>query len=107
MLTYYTVVLLFKEETMALEGTQLGHYRLLRLIGSGGMGEVYFAEDTRIARRVAVKVVRNEADPYPNSEATKDAVRLFEREMRAITTLDHPNILPLIDFGEEKVNSAI
>jgi len=91
---------------MALEGVQLGHYRLVRLIGSGGMGEVYFAEDSRIARKVAIKVVRNEADPYPNAAATKEATRLFEREMKAIATLDHPNILPLIDFGEETVNKA-
>ncbi len=89
---------------MALEGMQIGNYRLVRLIGSGGMGEVYFAEDTRIARRVAVKVVRNEAEPYPNAQATKDAMRLFEREMKAITTLDHPNILPLFDFGEQTIN---
>src|SRR6266581_9475111 len=93
-----------KERIMALEGMQIGNYRLVRLIGSGGMGEVYFAEDTRIARRVAVKVVRNEAEPYPNAQATKDAMRLFEREMKAITTLDHPNILPLFDFGEQTIN---
>ncbi len=93
---------------MALEGMQFGHYRLLRSIGSGGMGEVYLAEDTRIARQVAIKVVRKEADPYPaNAQATQDALRLFQREMKAITTLDHPNILPLIDFGEQTMNNAV
>ena len=80
----------------------LGHYRLVRRIGSGGMGEVYLAEDTRINRQVAIKVVRTETDPYPDPVATQDTARLFQREMRAITMLDHPHILPLFDFGEEK-----
>lgn len=92
---------------MPLEGLQLGHYRLLRLIGSGGMGEVYLAEDTRINRQLAVKVVRTEATPYPDANATREVARLFQREMRAITMLDHPHILPLIDFGEESVNKII
>lgn len=91
---------------MPLEGLQLGHYRLVRLIGSGGMGEVYLAEDTRINRQLAVKIVRTEADPYPDARATQEATRLFQREMKAITTLDHPHILPLIDFGEQEVNKT-
>ncbi len=92
---------------MALEGIVLGHYRLLRLIGSGGMGEVYLAEDTRIARQVAVKIVHSELDPYPNAPASQDAARLFQREMKAIAALDHPNILPLIDFGEQSINRGM
>jgi eukaryotic-like serine/threonine-protein kinase len=101
-LSYFT-----EGETMPFEGLQLGHYRLLRLIGSGGMGEVYLAEDTRINRQLAIKVVRMEATPYPDVNATKETARLFQREMRAITMLDHPHILPLIDFGEENVNKII
>jgi serine/threonine protein kinase len=88
---------------MSLAGLQLGHYRILRQIGGGAMGEVYLAEDTRIARQVAVKVVRSEAPSYPHSETAKELERLFQREMRVITKLDHPYILPLYDFGEEKV----
>lgn len=88
---------------MSLAGLQLGHYRILRQIGGGAMGEVYLAEDTRIARQIAIKVVRSEAPSYPHSETTKELERLFQREMQVITKLDHPNILPLYDFGEEKV----
>jgi len=91
---------------MPFAGVQLGHYRLIRQVGSGNMGEVYMAEDTRIERQVAIKVIRNEATPYPDSEATKEAERLFQREMKAISLLDHPHILPLFDFGEEEVNGA-
>ncbi len=89
---------------MALEGQQLGHYRLVQLIGSGGMGEVYMAVDTRIKRQVAIKVIRPETTSYPDADATKEAARLFQREMKAISHLDHPHILPLFDYGEEKVN---
>lgn len=91
---------------MPLEGTQLGHYRLLRLIGSGGMGEVYCAEDIRIARQVAIKVIRIEETPSTDAETIQETTRLFQREMRAITLLDHPHILPLYDFGEETFNKA-
>ncbi|MBA2288478.1 MAG: protein kinase [Ktedonobacteraceae bacterium] len=92
---------------MPLDGLQLGHYRLLRPIGSGGMGEVYLAEDSNIQRQVAIKVIRSEVSPYPNSTAVREAARLFQREARAIASLDHPNILPLYDYGEEVVNGAL
>src|SRR5436309_13716426 len=85
----------------------LGHYRLVRRIGRGGMGEVYLAEDTRINRQVAIKVVRAETEAYPDPVAMQDTIRLFQREMRAITMLDHTHILPLIDFGEENGGNII
>ena len=91
---------------MALEGLKLGHYQLLRLIGSGGMGEVYLAEDARLYRQVAIKVIRSEVSPYPNAVANQDAARLFQREAKAIAMLDHPHILPLFDFGEEFTNGS-
>ncbi len=64
---------------MPLDGLELGRYHILRLIGSGGMGEVYLAEDTRISRQIAIKVVRNEALPYSETDSTKEAKRLFLR----------------------------
>src|SRR6266702_2101297 len=89
---------------MSLEGQQLGRYRLLRLLGSGGMGEVYLAEDARIGQQVAIKVIRSEGFAYPESESAKEAARLFEREARAIARLDHPNIMPLYAYGEEMLH---
>lgn len=91
---------------MTLAGQQLGHYRLIRLIKQGGMGEVYLAEDTRISRQVAIKVVHNEHQSYPDSKASQKAQRLFQREMKAISQLDHPHILSFYDFGEEPATNG-
>src|SRR5947209_2944425 len=92
---------------MPLEGQLLGRYRLLRLIGSGGMGEVYLAEDPGVQRQVALKVMRTEIATSPESETAKRATRLFQREAQAIAQLDHPSILPLYDYGEQELNGAI
>jgi serine/threonine protein kinase len=100
------IITLHKVKIMLLEGVQLGRYQLLQLLGSGGMGEVYVGEDTHIHRRVAIKVIRAEATPYPNSEVSKESARLFQREVRAIAMLDHPQILPLFDYGEENMKGT-
>ena len=86
---------------MAIEELQNGRYRFVRLIGSGGMGEVYLMQDVRINRQVAIKVIRSEGSASPESTAAREAARLFQREAKAIAALEHPNILPLYDFGEE------
>ncbi len=91
---------------MALEELQNGRYHRLRLLGSGGMGEVYLMEDRRINRQVAIKVIRSEGAASPDSDVAKDAARLFQREARAIAALEHPNILPLYDFGEETLEDT-
>ena len=92
---------------MALEGLHIGQYRLVRLLGSGGMGEVYLAEDERINQQVAIKVSRTEADAYPSRDAGRNAARLFQREARAIARLEHPNILPLFSYDEIVVNGMV
>jgi eukaryotic-like serine/threonine-protein kinase len=77
-------------------GGTVGHYRVLGLIGEGGMGVVYDAEDTRLGRRVALKLVP--------AELAKDAqaVARLEREARAISALDHPHICSLFDVGQHE-----
>jgi len=75
-------------------GRQLGPYEIVGPLGAGGMGEVYRARDTRLERDVAVKVLRSEA-------MTPADRRRFEIEARAVSSLNHPNILTVHDIGED------
>lgn len=90
---------------MSLEEKQIGRYRFLQLLGSGGMGDVYLAEDARIGQQVAIKVFRSDTTFSAQSEAGQEVARLFHREAKAIVKLDHPNILPLFDYGEELITN--
>jgi len=76
-------------------GTMLGPYRIVRLIGAGGMGEVYAATDTRLDRTVAIKVLPSEL------AADSDRLQRFEREARAVSSLNHPHIATLFDVGDQ------
>jgi serine/threonine protein kinase len=75
-------------------GKTIAHYRLLEKLGEGGMGTVYSAEDTRLRRRVALKVL--------SAERASDPQRLarFEREATAVAALSHPNIVTLFSVEE-------
>ena len=75
-------------------GTQLGQYQIVRALGAGGMGEVYLADDTRLRRRIALKVL-----PAGTASNAQAAERLL-REARAAAGLDHPNICTVYDTGE-------
>ncbi len=87
--------LLAQDQHASLSGQTLGHYRILALLGAGGMGEVYLAEDTRLRRKVAIKVL-------PRTIARDaDGLRRFEQEAFAASALNHPNILTIFEFGAE------
>src|SRR2546426_9926592 len=79
--------------TKIASGTRLGPYEIQTLIGSGGMGEVYRARDSRLHRDVAVKVL---PDDFTGDQ---DRLRRFEQEARATGQLNHPNIVAIYDIG--------
>lgn len=86
--------MLAHDHDRTLVGQTLGHYRVLSAIGTGGMGEVYLADDTRLGRKVALKLLL--------SQYTQDQNRLrrFKQEARAASSLNHPNILTIYEIGE-------
>jgi serine/threonine protein kinase len=75
-------------------GTKLGRYEIRSKIGEGGMAEVYLAEDTRLHRKVALKVLLAEL------AENKDRMRRFEQEASAAAALNHPNIAHIYEIGE-------
>src|SRR5262245_58697369 len=82
-------------------GTRFGHYEIVAAIGAGGMGEVYRAIDTRIPRPVAIKVLPAQVGDDPGRRAR------FDREARAIGSLNHPHICTLFDVGEHDGHSFL
>jgi eukaryotic-like serine/threonine-protein kinase len=77
-------------------GSSIGQYQLLSVLGVGGMGEVFLAEDTRLHRQVALKLLPPQFSQQPGR------VRRFEQEARATTALNHPNIVTLYDTGQHE-----
>lgn len=76
-------------------GQEIGHYKILKKIGAGGMGEVFLAEDLRLKRKIALKIL-----PTAVSQ-NKDYLCRFEQEAYSASTLNHPNILTVHEFGNE------
>src|SRR5437867_893722 len=75
-------------------GKNIAHYRIVRLIGEGGMGQVYLAEDTKLHRRVSLKFLSK------NFTQDRERLRRFEQEARAISALNHPNTLTIHEINE-------
>src|ERR1051326_8009528 len=83
-----------------LEGAWLGKFHVIRRIGGGGMGDVYLAEQPELRRQVAVKVLHG-AHMARSQEEQRQTLQQLVIEVRAVATLQHPNIIPIYDFGEQ------
>ncbi len=93
--------LLATDQLDLLPGKSLGPYTILELLGSGGMGEVYLAQDSRLGRRVALKLL---PDHFVRNE---DRLRRFRQEARAASALNHPNIITIHEIGETETTHYI
>ncbi len=76
-------------------GTRLGPYEIIAPLGAGGMGEVYRAQDTRLDRTVAIKILSS------TFSADSDRLRRFEQEARSASALNHPNIITIYELGRD------
>ena len=85
--------LLSKGQAQCLDGQMIGHYKVLARLGAGAMGEVYLAHDTRLGRKVALKLLPGEFTKE------RDRVHRFEQEARAASALNHPNIVTIHEIG--------
>src|SRR3989475_1658589 len=75
-------------------GTKLGRYEIRSKIGAGGMGEVYLAQDTKLDRRVALKILPTDV------ASNHDRMRRFVQEAKAASALNHPNIITIHEIDQ-------
>ena len=82
------------DPTNSMLGQSIGRYNILSELGAGGMGDVYLAHDTRLGRKIALKLLP------AHFTTDKDRLRRFEQEAHAASTLSHPNVCVIHEFGE-------
>lgn len=93
--------LIAKDQTTLVAGQTVGAYKIVSLLGIGGMGEVYLAQDTNLRRQVALKLLPAQFTDYP------DRVRRFEQEALAVSALNHPNIVTIHEIGRDNGSQFI
>lgn len=86
---------ILKKDDLLPEESEFAFYRIKKLLGQGGMGAVYLAEDTRLERPVALKILPESLGAY------EDGVQRFRQEARTASAISHPNVAHIYDFGEE------
>src|SRR3989441_6742834 len=87
--------MLADEQPGPILGKHIGHYEVLSLLGRGGMGEVFLAQDTSLGRKVALKLLRSDFTRI------EERLRRFQQEARAASALNHPNILTIHEIGHD------
>ena len=90
-----------KEKKSNLIGKEISHYKIIRLLGSGGMGDVFLAEDTKLHRHIALKIVKAEF------ETDAERIERFKKEARAVSALNHPNIITIYAIEETEAGNFI
>jgi serine/threonine protein kinase len=90
-----------KENHANLAGHEISHYKIIRLLGAGGMGEVYLAEDTKLHRQIALKVLTSQF------ENDLERINRFKKEARAVSALNHPNIITIYAIEETETGNFI
>src|ERR1700752_148565 len=90
-----------RETQINLAGTEISHYKIIRLLGAGGMGQVYLAEDTKLHRQIALKILTSQF------ESDLERINRFKKEARAVSALNHPNIITIYAIEETETGNFI